>query len=284
MTMSIPETARSSARSAVPAARSSSFYMALRILPARQREAMFQVYAFCRAVDDVADRVGPRAERLADLARWRQDVAALYQGRDIPERLLSLASVIRSYALEREDFDAIIDGMLMDAERDIRAPDWETLDLYCDRVASAVGRLSVRIFGVPPAQARPLAHHLGRALQLTNILRDLDEDAAIGRLYLPREALEAAAISEREPRAVVMHANLAQACTPLIRRARDHFEKAARVMDACQRAAVRSPRLMAAVYAQILDRIEQRGFAPPRPRIRVGKTRLLLSLLRHGVV
>lgn len=284
MTMSIPETALSSARSAAPAARSSSFYMALRILPARQREAMFQVYAFCRAVDDVADRVGPRAERLADLARWRQDVAALYQGRDIPERLLSLASVIRSYALEREDFDAIIDGMLMDAERDIRAPEWETLDLYCDRVASAVGRLSVRIFGVPPAQARPLAHHLGRALQLTNILRDLDEDAAIGRLYLPREALEAAAISEREPRAVVMHANLTQACAPLIQRARDHFEKAARVMDACQRAAVRSPRLMAAVYAQILDRIEQRGFAPPRPRIRVGKTRLLLSLLRHGVV
>lgn len=284
MTMSIPETARSSARSAAPTARSSSFYMALRILPARQREAMFQVYAFCRAVDDVADRAGPRAERLADLARWRQDVAALYQGRDIPERLLSLASVIRSYALEREDFDAIIDGMLMDAERDIRAPEWETLDLYCDRVASAVGRLSVRIFGVPPAQARPLAHHLGRALQLTNILRDLDEDAAIGRLYLPREALEAAAISEREPRAVVMHANLTQACAPLIQRARDHFEKAARVMDACQRAAVRSPRLMAAVYAQILDRIEQRGFAPPRPRIRVGKTRLLLSLLRHGVV
>jgi len=281
--MSIQQTALSSAPSAAPAARSSSFYMALRILPARQREAMFQVYAFCRAVDDIADREGPRAERVADLARWRQDVAALYQGH-IPERLLSLASVIRSYALEREDFDAIIDGMLMDAERDIRAPEWETLDLYCDRVASAVGRLSVRIFGVPPTQARPLAHHLGRALQLTNILRDLDEDAAIGRLYLPREALEAAAISEREPRAVVMHANLAQACAPLIQRARDHFEKAACVMDACQRAAVRSPRLMAAVYAQILDRIEQRGFAPPRPRIRLGKTRLLLSLLRHGVV
>lgn len=284
MTMSIPQTALPSAPSAAPAARSSSFYMALRILPARQREAMFQVYAFCRAVDDIADREGPRAERLADLARWRHDVAALYQGRDIPERLLSLASAIRSYALERGDFEAIIDGMLMDAERDIRAPDWETLDLYCDRVASAVGRLSVRIFGVPPAQARPLAHHLGRALQLTNILRDLDEDAGIGRLYLPREALEAAAISEREPRAVVMHANLARACAPLIQRAREHFGKAARVMDACQRSAVRSPRLMAAVYSHILDRIEQRGFAAPRPRIRVGKTRLLLSLLRHGVV
>jgi presqualene diphosphate synthase len=283
MTMAIPQSALASAPSAAPAAKSSSFYLALRILPARQREAMFQVYAFCRAVDDVADREGPRVERLAELARWRQDIAAVYQGRDIPEPLLSLASVIRGYSLEREDFDAIIDGMLMDTERDVRAPDWDTLDLYCDRVASAVGRLSARIFGVPAAQARPLAHHLGRALQLTNILRDLDEDAAIGRLYLPREALEAAGIGEREPGAVVAHSNLAQACGPLLRRAREHFDKAARVMDLCQRSAVRSPRLMAAAYSHILDRIEQRGFEPPRLRIRVSKPRLLLSMLRHGV-
>jgi squalene synthase HpnD len=269
--------------SAASAASTSSFYAALRILPAPQREAMYQVYAFCRAVDDIADRSGPRPERLAELARWRQDVADLYHGRDSPEALLSLASVIRRYGLELKDFDAIIDGMMMDAERDIRAPDWATLDLYCDRVASAVGRLSVRIFDVPPAQGRPLADHLGRALQLTNILRDLDEDAAIGRLYLPREALAAAGITESEPHAVVMHPKLAQACAPLFARAREHFTQAARVMDACRRTVVRSPRLMAAVYSDLLDRIEQRGFAPPRSRVRLGKSRLLLALLRHGV-
>jgi squalene synthase HpnD len=271
-------------QSPAPAARSSSFYAALRILPAHQREAMFQVYAFCRAVDDVADRDGPRAERQAELARWRHDILDLYQGRDIPEHLAGLAAVVRRYGLEQADFNAIIDGMLMDAERDIRAPDWGTLDQYCDRVASAVGRLSVRIFGVPPEQARPLAHHLGRALQLTNILRDLDEDAAIGRLYLPREALAAAGITDAEPRAALAHPNLGQACAPLVARAREHFAQAARIMDSCRRAVVRSPRLMASVYADILDRIEQQGFAAPRRRVSLGKARLVLAVLRHGVL
>jgi len=269
---------------AASTASSSSFYTALRILPAAQREAMYQIYAFCRAVDDIADRDGPRAERIAELTQWRQDIGDLYLGRDISLRLSDLEPVIRRYGLEQQDFDAIIDGMLMDAERDIQAPDWATLDLYCDRVASAVGRLSVRVFEVPPEQGQPLAHHLGRALQLTNILRDLDEDAAIGRVYLPREALAAAGIDNTEPGAVVSHPKLAQACAPLIARAREHFAQAARIMGACQRAVVRSPRLMASVYADVLDRIEQRGFAPPRTRVRIGKTRMLLTVLRHGVL
>jgi squalene synthase HpnD len=269
---------------AAPAASSSSFYAALRILPTQQREAMYQVYAFCRAVDDIADRDGPRAERQAELARWRRDLADLYQGRDIPEHLAGLAPVVQAYSLEQPDFDAIIDGMMMDAERDIRAPDWATLDLYCDRVASAVGRLSVRIFGVPTPQARPLAHHLGRALQLTNILRDLDEDAAIGRLYLPREALAAAGITDTEPRRAVIHPNIDQACAALVARAREHFQQAASIMDSCRRAVVRSPRLMASVYADILDRIEQQGFTAPRRRVSLSKTRLLFNLLRHGVL
>ena len=104
----------------------------------------------------------------------------------------------------------------MDVEADIRAPALATLDLYCDRVASAVGRLSACAFGMPEKEGKSLAHHLGRALQLTNILRDLDEDAVIGRLYLPREDLRAAGIDEDEPRAVLAHPALAQACAPVI--------------------------------------------------------------------
>jgi phytoene synthase len=283
VTIGIAQPAARRQSSAAPAASSSSFYAALRILPAQQREAMYQVYGFCRAVDDIADRDGSRAERQTELTQWRRDLADLYQGRDIPEHLAALAPVVRRYGLEQPDFDAIIDGMLMDAERDIRAPDWATLDLYCDRVASAVGRLSVRIFGVPPEQARPLAHHLGRALQLTNILRDLDEDAAIGRLYLPREALVAAGITDTEPQAAVTHPNIGRACAPLVARAREHFQQAARIMDSCRRAAVRSPRLMASVYADILERIERQGFAAPRRRVSLGKIRLLFNVLRHGV-
>ncbi len=168
----------------------SSFYTALRILPEKQREGMFAVYGFCREVDDIADDRGPAtaAERLSKLEGWRDDIAAMVAGR-APAHLAALAEATRAYHLKREDFDAVIDGMAMDAERDIRAPDWATLDLYCDRVASAVGRLSVRIFGMADEPGVALAHHLGRALQFTNILRDIDEDASVGRLYLPREAL-----------------------------------------------------------------------------------------------
>jgi len=277
--------------SARPIALGSSFYAAMRILPQQQREAMFQVYAFCRAVDDIADGHGPRPERLAELDEWRTNIASLYrtdevdvyQGRDIPGGLTALGRVIRGFGLEQADFDAIIDGMQMDAAADIRAPDRETLDLYCDRVASAVGRLSVRIFGVPREHGRPLAHHLGRALQLTNILRDLDEDAAIGRLYLPREALAEAGITSTDPREVVSDARLGRACVPLVARARDHFASAGAIMDRCRRAVVRSPRLMGVVYRDILDELVQRGFDAPRQRVRISKAKLLLTLLRHGV-
>ena len=125
------------------------------------------------------------------LKRWRADIDALYAGSAVAARSRPRRRRSRRFGLEREDFQAVIDGMEMDAVADIRAPDCATLDLYCDRVASAVGRLSVRIFGMDEEAGIALAHHLGRALQLTNILRDLDEDAAIGRLYLPREALRA---------------------------------------------------------------------------------------------
>jgi presqualene diphosphate synthase len=244
---------------------------------------MFEVYAFCRAVDDIADEGGERADRLAELARWRSDLASLYAHRGLAPRLAALAGPIKRFALAQEDFDAILDGMVMDAEADMRAPDCATLDLYCDRVASAVGRLSVSIFGVPVASARLLAHHLGRALQLTNILRDLDEDALRGRLYLPREALHGAGITDTEPTRAVAHPNIAAACAPLVARALSHFTQAARLMHDCPRATTRSPRLMASVYGSILDALVSRGFSAPRKPMRVAKSRVLWAILRHGI-
>ena len=141
-------------------------------------------------------------------------------------RLAGLARAVREFGLRREDFHAVIDGMEMDVVADIRAPDDATLDLYCDRVASAVGRLSVRVFGMEEGDGIALAHHLGRALQLTNILRDLDEDAALGRLYLPAEALRAAGITTTDPAAVLASPALGQVCATLVERARRHFAEA----------------------------------------------------------
>jgi len=265
------------------AASGSSFYAAMRILPRAQREAMFQIYSFCRAVDDIADSDGPRDERRAALAQWRTDIDALYRG-EPPAHLASYAASVKTFGLKREDFLAIIDGMEMDAAADIRAPDEATLDLYCDRVASAVGRLSVRVFGLPEEDGCALAHQLGRALQLTNILRDIDEDAAIGRLYLPRERLAAAGIASDDPATVAADPRLPAACAPLVAQAKDYFAAADAIMARHPRQFVRAPRIMSKYYRAILDLLTARGFAPPRTKVRLGTAARLMILLRYGVI
>ena len=266
-----------------PAASSgSSFHAALRILPAAQRQAMFEIYAFCRAVDDIADGDAPHADRLAALDAWRRDIDACYAGNP-PAPLQSLCAQIRAFDLRQADFLAVIDGMTMDVVQDIRAPDAATLDLYCDRVASAVGRLAVRVFGLEEDCGIALAHHLGRALQLTNILRDIDEDAAIGRLYLPAEALAAAGIARATPAAVAAHPALGQACAAVAREARAHYDQAWAIMARCPARQVRSPRIMAEVYHRILARLCAQGWRAPRRRVRLPRAQLLWIVLRHAI-
>jgi presqualene diphosphate synthase len=261
----------------------SSFYAAMRILPRRQREAMFQIYSFCRQVDDIADSNGPRPERLAALQQWRDDIDALYRGGP-PARLRDYAASVRRFGLKREDFLAIVDGMEMDVPQDIRAPDLATLDLYCDRVASAVGRLSVRVFGLAQDDGILLAHHLGRALQLTNILRDIDEDAGIGRLYLPSEILLHAGITSTDPLKVTADPALPKVCTPLVERARTHFGKADEVMARNSRRVVRAPRIMSKYYRAILELLVARGFAAPRAPVRVNKLARIAIILRYALI
>ena len=261
----------------------SSFYAAMRILPQAQREAMFQIYSFCRQVDDIADSDGPRAERLAALQQWRDDIDALYRGTP-PARLRDYVGPVKAFGLRREDFLAIVDGMEMDVPQDIRAPDIATLDLYCDRVASAVGRLSVRVFGLPEDDGIQLAHHLGRALQLTNILRDIDEDAGLGRLYLPRESLLLAGITTDDPNRVIVDRALPKVCLPLAERAKKHFEKSDEIMKRNSRRVVRAPRIMSKYYRAILDLLLARGFSAPREPVRVHKMAKIAILLRYAII
>src|SRR3984957_13613449 len=261
----------------------SSFYAAMRILPREQREAMFQIYSFCRQVDDIADSDGPRPERLAAIQQWRDDIDALYEGHP-PPRLQDYVTSVRRFGLKREDFLAIIDGTEMDIPQDIRAPDMATLDLYCDRVASAVGRLSVRGFGLAEDNNILLAHHLGRALQLTNILRDIDEDAGIGRLYLPLEGLLHAGITSNDPDKVIADPALPKVCVPLVERARAHFAKADQVMRRNSRRVVRAPRIMSKYYQAILELLVARGFALPRSAVRVDKMTRFAIILRYAFI
>jgi len=285
--MSLAQQGAATAQQAQASASGSTFYLAMRILPPWRREAMFAIYAFCRAVDDIADDYGDRDMRRRLLDEWSADLDELYAGR-IHRRCAQLAEPVRRFHLDRADFEAIVDGMRMDANEDICAPDWATLDLYCDRVASAVGRLSVRAFGLAdspgplPPNAEGLAHHLGRALQLTNVLRDLDEDAERGRLYLPREALLAAGMTDFSPKAALAHPGLPQACAEVAARASGHFEEARRIIAACPPAPVKAPALMAAAYGSILEALVARGFAPPREKVHASKVKVLLTLLRYA--
>jgi presqualene diphosphate synthase len=252
----------------------------MRILPRPQREAMYEIYAFCRAVDDIADDPGARPRRRDQLGRWRADIDALY-GTAPPVHLRGLAQAAQKFDLQRDDFLAVIDGMEMDVVADIRAPDWPTLELYCDRVACAVGRLSVRVFGMEREAGLALADRLGRALQLTNMLRDLDEDAALGRLYLPREALRDVGIISSDPATVLANPMLDHTCNVIVERAKAHFRQASVIMAQSPRRLVRAPRIMAEAYGLILDRLFARGFAPPRAPVRLPRARLVLILLRN---
>jgi|SRR5579863_2264347 len=262
----------------------SSFYAGMRILPQAEREAMFAIYGFCRIVDDIADdEAAPRPARAAALDLWRGYIAALYGGGDAGPNLgeaAFLAPAVRRFGLAQADFIAVIDGMQMDVDTFIRWPSFSQLDLYCDRVASAVGRLSVRVFGMEVEQGIALSHHLGRALQLTNILRDIDEDAGIGRVYLPIEALRAAGIQPTTPSALVADPGVDAAARWLVPHAERHFAQADAILRARPKGLLAAPRLMDAAYSRLLGRMVAQGWAAPRRRIRVAKPALLLSALR----
>lgn len=262
----------------------SSFYWAMRLLPAPRRDAMYAIYAFCREVDDIADDDRALADKHAALAEWRDEIARLYAGAPRHPVAHALLAPVARYALRRGDFEAVIDGMAMDAEADIRAPDLATLDLYCGRVAGAVGHLSVHAFGDPSAAAHEVADALGRALQLTNILRDLDEDAQRGRLYLPRELLDRHGIRDHEPVAVLRHPALPAACRDLAAIAERHFADAEAAMARCSRRAMRPAALMGAFYHAMLRALVDGNWRDTAARISLSKPRKLWLVLRYGLV
>jgi presqualene diphosphate synthase len=267
---------------AIVRAAGTSFYRGMRVLPPDRRHAMYAIYAFCRIVDDIADEPGELPEKRARLAAWRGRIAGLYRGAADGPVTRVLVAAVRRFELRQDDFIAVIDGMQMDAESVIIAPDMATLNLYCDRVAAAVGRLSVRAFGDTSAAADRVARALGRALQLTNILRDLREDAERGRLYLPREYLEAEGVPP-EPDAAVASPGLGAVCERVAALAHGYFAEARAAMAACDRRAMKPARLMGATYAAILARLEQRGWARLDERVGLAGWEKVWLLVRYGL-
>lgn len=257
-----------------------SFAAGMAILPQPRREAMHALYAFCRRVDDIADDGETEEERRTGLARWRIRIDKIFGNGETTNPIgRALIPAIKRYNLEKEDFLAIIDGMAMDAGAPIVAPDRATFDLYCDRVASAVGRASVRIFGDSSPAAMDVAHHLGRALQITNILRDIHEDSLRGRLYLPRENLERYDIPTNLD--ALTDAELPKACFDLAADAEAHFAAAWNAMEKCDLKAMTPARIMGGYYRAILKALKYQGWECIQHRVRLPTWQKLWIVLRY---
>jgi phytoene synthase len=255
----------------------------MQLLPHQRREAMYALYAFCREVDDIADGDATQALKDVLLSDWRSEIALLYAGRPHHAVTRALNEAVRLYGLPCHDFLAIIDGMEMDARADFRAPTLIELDLYCERVAVAVGRLSVRIFGEETPAGERVAAELGRALQLTNILRDLAQEARRHRLYLPREVLQAHGIHATTPSWVLAQPALPDVCRDVAMLAEGHYAAAIEAIAACPRHKMRPAAVMLGIYQALLRELVARDWRRLDEPVRVPAWRKLALGLRHGL-
>jgi phytoene/squalene synthetase len=242
----------------------SSFARGMAALRGERRRALWAVYAFCRAVDDIADGAMPEAEKRRFLADWRAKLAA-------PDCALSreLAWARARFELPLAECEAMIAGMETDSAAALRLEDEAALELYCRRVAGSVGAMAVRIFGAPEAVGFGLA--LGRTFQLVNVLRDVDEDAARERVYLPRDLLARHGVAEGPAASIAAHPGLAAACAEVAARAQAGFAAAEAEIGRFDARAMLPARVMMWGYRRILDRLVARGFAGARPRPRLSR-------------
>ena len=246
----------------------SSFYYSFLFLDNDRRRAITALYAFCREVDDVVDECSDPGVARMKLEWWRQEVERLFAGQPQHPVAQAMAPWLERFDLPREHFQEIIDGMEMDL--DIHDyPDFRTLSLYCYRVASVVGLMAAEIFGYQNRQTRQYANDLGMAFQLTNIVRDVHEDAQRGRLYLPAEDREAHGVSRED----LLMARETDAMRALFAfeadRARDYYRRALEGLPEEDRFAQRSGIIMAAIYQRVLGRMAADGYRVMTRRYRL---------------
>jgi phytoene synthase len=264
-------------------ARRTSFYYSFLVLPAAERRAIIAVWDFCRAVDDAVDEPGGGGRDAVN--RWREELARCYDGRPpATEQGRRLQPFIRQFDLPRAAFDDVIDGVAMDLDT-TRYQTFDQLFEYCRRVASAVGLICIRIFGCRGVRAADYALNLGVALQLTNILRDVKDDLARGRVYLPLEDMAAAGSSIGELERAAATGEMSPGVRRLIQfeaaRARDYYRRAIDVRPPEDRHRLIAAEIMRAVYFETLRRIERRHYNVFKGRVRVARPRQAAIALRQ---
>ena len=266
----------------------SNLALAFILLPREKRDAMSALYAFCRAVDDVADEDSiPTEQRREQLAAWREDIRRACENKK-PEFILNqeFQPVIQQFKLPFALFDEIIKGCETDLDT-LRYENYEQLELYCYRVASAVGLLSIEIFGYKNFACHDYAVYLGKALQLTNILRDVKNDAARGRIYLPQSELKKFNVGEADILAGKYSENYFQLARSVTARAKNFYQLAQKTLPTEDRRSMVAAELMGSVYWQLLQKLERGSFNVfgPQP-LKLSKPRkfalILQSWLRHA--
>lgn len=273
-------------------ARKTSFYYAFLSLPKEERNGIVTLWDFCRVADDAVDLASSPEEAAAELAKWRAEIDACYMGRrrstQIGERL---AAVIRYFDLSRQPFEDLLDGIAMDLTQN-RYETFTDLYRYCLRVASAVGLLSVEIFGSRGASARDYAVELGLALQLTNILRDVPSDLARNRIYIPQEDLRKHGVTEQDLRDAAsgkVKPEVIQLLREQGMRARHYYSRARQALPREDAGRLIAAEMMGAIYFALLRRIESARYDVFRRRISVPRvSRLWVAFLawcrvRYGV-
>ena len=202
-----------------------SFYWGMNVLNKEKKRAMFSIYAFCRIVDDIADGIENKEEKKKKLREWKKKIKNLFKNKKIDSSIeKELKNSIKNFRLELTDFNSIIDGMLMDAEKDIQFPTKSKLELYCDRVAVAVGNLSIKVFGLSNREKK-YALYLGRAFQLTNITRDFYEDYKNGRCYISSNYFKKFGVNQ-DMKTMIDDPKLQNIFQDILSEAKNYYEKA----------------------------------------------------------
>ena len=251
----------------------SSFFWSMRFLPLAKRNAMYTIYAFCRHLDDIVDGDSDMAEKVELIDAWREELNNIYDKKaPVTEIGRKIYKNCMRFKLPKEELSRLIEAISMDIPNPVQAPSLEELYRYCRGVAGVPGSLSLRIFGCQDEELiAQLSDSLGTALQITNILRDVKEDAQINRLYIPREFLEKAGITSRDPLTVVVDKNLAIAREELAQIAIANFNRAQELMPKLDKKTARHVRMIERIYRRYFDMMQKRGWEIISPKPKLGK-------------
>lgn len=260
----------------------SSFFWSMRLLPKAKREAMYTIYAFCRHIDDIVDSKTPVKEKQSLLAAWREEIDNIYD-KKVPATEIGrrIYKNCMRFKLPKEEFIRLIDSISMDIPKPIQAPKMSDFLKYCRGVAGVPGSLSLRIFGCKDEDLiEKLSTSLGNALQITNILRDVKEDAQADRLYIPKEYLKKADISSKKPAEVLVNKNLSIAREELAKMALEDYNRAGEMIPFLDKSAARPVRAITAVYKKYFDIMQNRGWEVISPKPQIGKINKFSLALR----